>query len=185
MKRYGEIVVTMKVSEYEDYLDPIYLDAMRVLFDEKGNILYVVKSPNAKHVNAEEELFHNSFSLSDEDNDPLACLARGKKMSEEMLSKFTIPVKIVDNILILDQNYEYEFYTYILTDKKDETAYLSNDLYDEKNEIDGENDILMTYHFKENFLAEMNLRDLNLEWEKLSSETKLKAITFMKEQAYI
>lgn len=63
MKRYGEIVVTMKVSEYEDYLDPIYLDAMRVLFDEKGNILYVVKSPNAKHVNAEEELFHNSFSI--------------------------------------------------------------------------------------------------------------------------
>lgn len=61
MKRYGEIVVKMKVSEYEGYIDPIYLDAMRVLFDEKGNILYVVKSLNTKHVNAEEELFHIVF----------------------------------------------------------------------------------------------------------------------------
>lgn len=185
MKKFGEVIVNLKIGDYDFDPDPIYLDAMSVLFDEKGNILYVVKSPNAKHVNAEEELFHHSFSLSDEDNDQLACLTRGKKMSEEMLSKFTIPVKIVDNILILDQNYEYEFCTYHLTEKKDKTAYLMNDLYDEKNEIDGENDILMTYHFKENFLAEMNLRDLDLEWEKLSSETKLKAINFMKEQTYI
>ena len=185
MKKFGEVIVNMKVEEYEDYLDPIYLDAMRVLFDEKGNILYVVKSPNAKHVNAEEELFHHSFSLSDEDNDTLACLARGKIIPENMLSKFTIPVKIVDNILILDENYKYAFYTYILTDKKDETACLINALYDEKYEIDGENDILMNYHSEENFLEEMNLRDLDLEWKKLSSEIKLQAISFMKEQAYI
>ena len=180
MKRYGEIVVKMKVSEYEGYIDPIYLDAMRVLFDEKGNILYVVKSLNTKHVNAEEELFHNSFSLSDEDNTQLACLVRGKTIPEAMLSKFTIPVKIVDNILILDQNYKYAFYTYILIDKKDETAYLIDGLYDEKYEIDGENDILMNYHSEENFLAEMNLRDSHLEWEKLSFEAKLQAIDFMK-----
>ena len=180
MKRYGEIVVKMKVSEHEDYIDPIYLDAMRVLFDEKGNILYVVKSLNTKHVNAEEELFHNSFSLSDEDNTQLACLVRGKTIPEDMLSKFTIPVKIVDNILILDQNYKYAFYTYILIDKKDETAYLIDGLYDEKYEIDGENDILMNYHSEENFLAEMNLRDSHLEWEKLSFEAKLQAIDFMK-----
>ena len=180
MKRYGEIVVKMKVSEYEGYIDPIYLDAMRVLFDEKGNILYVVKSLNTKHVNAEEELFHNSFSLSDEDNTQLACLVRGKTIPEDMLSKFTIPVKIVDNILILDQNYKYAFYTYILIDKKDETAYLIDGLYDEKYEIDGENDILMNYHSEENFLAEMNLRDSHLEWEKLSFEAKLQTIDFMK-----
>lgn len=180
MKRYGEIVVKMKVSEYDFDPDPIYLDAMRVLFDEKGNILYVVKSLNTKHVNAEEELFHNSFSLSDEDNTQLACLVRGKTIPEDMLSKFTIPVKIIDNILILDQNYKYAFYTYILIDKKDETAYLIDGLYDEKYEIDGENDILMNYHSEENFLAEMNLRDSHLEWEKLSFEAKLQAIDFMK-----
>lgn len=185
MKKFGEVIVKMKVDDYENYLNPIYLDAMRVLFDEQGNILYVVKSPNAKHVNAEEELFHHSFSLSDKDNDQLVCLARGKKMPDEMLSKFTIPVKIVNNILILDQNYEYGFYTYHLTDKKDETAYLINDLYDEKYEIDGENDILMNHHSEENFLKEMNLRDLDLEWKKLSSETKLQAINFMKKQTYI
>ena len=185
MKRYGEVIVNMKAGDYDYDPDPIYLDAMRVLFDEKGNILYVVKSSNAKYVNAEEELFHNSFSLSDEDNNQLACLVRGKKMPEEMLSKFTIPVKIVDNILILDDNYEYAFYTYILTDKKDETAYLIDALYDEKYEIDGENDIIMNYHSEENFLNEMNLRDLDFEWKKLSSETKLQAINFMKEQAYI
>ena len=180
MKKFGEIVVKMKVSEYEDYLDPIYLDAMRVLFDEKGNILYVVKSLNTKHVNAEEELFHNSFSLSDEYNNQLACLVRGKTIPEDMLSKFTIPVKIVDNILILDQNYKYAFYTYILIDKKDETAYLIDGLYDEKYEIDGENDILMNYHSEENFLNEMNLRDFDLEWGKLSFEAKLQTIDFMK-----
>ena len=185
MKRYGEIVVKMKVSDYDFDIDPIYLDAMRVLFDGKGNILYVVKSLNTKHVNAEEELFHNSFSLSDEDNTQLACLVRGKTIPEDMLSKFTIPVKIEDNILILDQNYKYAFYTYILTDKKDETACLINALYDEKYEIDGENDILMNYHSEENFLEEMNLRDLDIEWKKLSVETKLQAINFMKKQAYI